>query len=74
LESGIVIARNISLNNYLNYHNSEKGFTVDMRLLDGKVIIYETPLSIHGAVAGEFTKRMTFWHNDLVAFGEQMLL
>ncbi|GBC03828.1 hypothetical protein RclHR1_05350002 [Rhizophagus clarus] len=71
LESGIVIARNISLKNYLDYRNGETRFTVDTRLLDGKVIIYEAPLSIHGAVAGEFTTRMRFWHNNLVACGER---
>ncbi len=68
LENGIVVARNISLKAFLNYQ--ETGLTVNMRLLDGKVIIHEVPLGSHGIIAGEIGKQMGIWHNDLAVFGE----
>ncbi|RIA98322.1 hypothetical protein C1645_750248 [Glomus cerebriforme] len=71
LETGIVVAKNISLETYLNYHKQETGLTVDMRLLDGNVIIYEVPLGPHAAVAGEIGKLMGIWHNNLTILGER---
>ncbi len=69
LENGIVVARNISLKAFLNY--KETGLTVNVRLLDGKVIIHEVPLGSHGAVAGEIGRQMVIWHNDLRIFVER---
>ncbi len=69
LENGIVVARNISLKAFLNY--KETGLTVNMRLLDGKVIIHEVPLGSHGALAGEIVGQMKMWYNDLIVFGER---
>jgi len=69
LENGIVVARNISLKAFLNY--KETGLTVNVRLLDGKVIIHEVPLGSHGVLAGEIIGQIKMWYNDLVVFGER---
>src|SRR5581483_5587155 len=69
LENGIVVARNISVEAFLKYR--EAGLTVNMHLLDGKVIIHEVPLGAHGEVTGEIGKRMILWHNYLIVSGER---
>src|ERR1043166_3350210 len=71
LESGIVVATNISLETYLNYYKGEARLTVKMRLLNGKVTIYEVPLGPHSAIAGEIGKFMGIWHNNLTVLGER---
>ncbi|GBB92081.1 hypothetical protein RclHR1_01960031 [Rhizophagus clarus] len=74
LESGIIVATNISLETYQNYYKEEAKLTVDMRLLDGNVIIYEVPLGPHAAVGGEFTRLMIMWYNNLMVFGDRNVI
>ncbi len=64
-----VVVRNISLKVLLNYQ--ETGFTINMHLLNGKVIIHEVPLGSHGVLAGEIIGQIKMWYNDLVVFGER---
>ena len=74
LESGIVVAKNISLETYLNYSKGEARLTVKMRFLNGKVIIYEIPIGPHAAAIGEINRQVILWHSNISTLGERKII
>src|ERR1043165_9398471 len=52
-ETQVVLAENVSLENFLKFYlENEQDLPVKIRLEDKKVIAYEVPLTPHGVVAG----------------------
>ncbi|CAG8607011.1 2903_t:CDS:2 [Acaulospora morrowiae] len=70
----IVIAENVSLEAYINFCKTEQKLPVRIRLVDGKVIAYEVPLSNHGMVAGEIAFLIHSWNNQLRHVQEEDLV
>jgi hypothetical protein len=59
-ELGFVVADNVSLEGFLRYIGREPNIAVQMRLIDGKVIAYELPLTPHSETVERILTRVAF--------------
>ena len=67
----IVIKENVSLNAYIKYCETERKLPVSIRLIDGKIIAHEVPLTSHGAVANKISFLIHNWNNQLHGVQEE---
>ncbi|CAG8591799.1 12386_t:CDS:1 [Acaulospora morrowiae] len=61
----IIIRENVSIETYIKYWEVERKLPVSIRLVEGKIIAYEVPLTSHGIVAGEIAFLIRSWNNQL---------
>ncbi|CAG8661767.1 11060_t:CDS:1, partial [Paraglomus occultum] len=73
-EDMIIIRENVSLEAYIKYCEIERKLPVRIRLVEGKIIAYEVPLTEHGAVAGEIAFLIRSWNNQLHNVHEEDLI
>jgi hypothetical protein len=75
-ETQIILAENISLEDFLkvflDYIENEQDLPVKIRLVDGKVIAYETALTPHAVVASYVSSLA--WNNQLAGGCEENLI
>ncbi|CAG8459722.1 6464_t:CDS:2 [Paraglomus brasilianum] len=70
----IIIAENVSLGDYIKYRKTDRKLPVRIRLVDGKILAYEVPLTSHGAVVGRISKMVVVWNNQLDCAYEEDLI
>src|SRR5437764_6968546 len=70
----IVIKENVSLNAYIKYCETERKLPVSIRLIDGKIIAHEVPLTSHGVVVGEISFLICNWNNQLYGAQKEDLI
>ena len=70
----IIIRENVSLKAYIKYCEIERKLPVRIRLVEGKIIAHEVPLTSHGAVAGEIAFLIRSWNNQLRNVQEEDLI
>ncbi|RHZ55983.1 hypothetical protein Glove_408g19 [Diversispora epigaea] len=67
----IVIDKEISLNTYLKFCESEPDVIVKYCLIDGKIEAYDIPDESHATVQGQLIGIMGSWNNQLIVTGER---
>ncbi|RHZ52760.1 hypothetical protein Glove_457g83 [Diversispora epigaea] len=70
----IIIAQNVSLEAYIKYIKTERKLPIRIRLVNGKIIAHEIPLSSHGAVANRISFLILAWNNQLRGTNEEDLI
>ncbi|CAG8561921.1 10168_t:CDS:2 [Ambispora gerdemannii] len=65
---------NVSLEAYIKYCEIERKLPVSIRLVEGKIIAYEVPLTSHALVAGEIASLIRTWNNQLHNAQEEDLI
>ncbi|RHZ74334.1 hypothetical protein Glove_226g4 [Diversispora epigaea] len=68
---GISIDKEISLNTYLKFCESEPHVIVKYCLIDGKIEAYDIPDDSHASVQGKLISIMDGWNNQLIVTGER---
>lgn len=68
---GIAIDKEISLNTYLKFCESEPDVIVKYYLIDGKIEAYDVPDELHASVQGKLICIMGTWNNQLTVSGER---
>jgi len=68
----ITLAENVSLEDYFRYRDTHPDHSVIIDLRDGKIVIFELPLSPHGLVTQTITIRMGRWNVDDLVYGRRM--
>ncbi|RUP47967.1 hypothetical protein BC936DRAFT_145125 [Jimgerdemannia flammicorona] len=57
----IVIVDNVTVHNYLEFVDSEPKLSAKIGLMNGKVVVYDTPLLPHGQVLAEIISGFSTW-------------
>ena len=70
----IIIRENVSLKAYIKYCEIERKFPVRIRLVEGKIIAHELPLTEHGAVSWRIGALIYTWNNQLHGVQEEDLI
>ena len=62
--SELTLATNVSLESFVKYREKTKP-SVQMRLVDGKIRVYEVPFHTHGVTVGNLAVMAALWSNQL---------
>jgi hypothetical protein len=73
-EGGVILDRNISLESYVKYRETEEDHSVQIRLLDGEIIAYELPLKPHGSAVIQVSSSLYSWSNLITGSSEDDLI
>ncbi|RGB37672.1 hypothetical protein C1646_756635 [Rhizophagus diaphanus] len=73
-EEGVVLAKNVSLGNYVKFCETESNLPVKIRLINGNVVAYELAQTSHGTAAGEVFGLMRAWSNQMTGTPEEDII
>jgi len=72
--SEIIIAENVSLEDYSRFRKSHQKSPVRLCLMDGRIIAYEVPLDPHILVVGKVMASMVIWNDQDLEYGPEMTM